>query len=86
MGGFNVSDVLKLDEFFQAFFEQRGVILPELWQDYDFVAAGVLDSFEILTMIMALEVKLGVHIPATLIADPNNATLGMLANSIVELV
>ncbi|CCQ09742.1 hypothetical protein PALB_5900 [Pseudoalteromonas luteoviolacea B = ATCC 29581] len=71
--------------FFRDFFEQRGVILPEHWQDYDFVSAGVLDSFEILTMVMAIEVELGVQVPAALLADPKNAMLGMLANSITEL-
>ncbi|MFC0118875.1 hypothetical protein ACFFK7_13210 [Pseudoalteromonas xiamenensis] len=80
-----MTNPMNFEAFFRDFFEQRGVILPECWQGYDFVSAGVLDSFEILTMVMALEVELGVQVPAALLADPKNATLGVLANSIAEI-
>ncbi|WP_462150963.1 hypothetical protein [Pseudoalteromonas xiamenensis] len=80
-----MSEQIKLETFFIDFFTQRGVVLPECWQEFNFIAAGVLDSFELLTLIMALENEVGLHIPADVIADPKNATLGMLANSIAEL-
>lgn len=75
-----------LTQFFQRFFEQRGVILPEQLAEYDFIAAGVLDSFEILTMIMALETEFGISIPATLLAESKNAQLGSLVTSLLELM
>lgn len=74
-----------LQEFLQQFFLERGVVLPEDWQAFNFIAAGVLDSFEILSMIVSLETHFALTIPSTLLTNADNARLGTFVAALLEL-
>ena len=76
---------LALQEFLQQFFLERGVVLPEDWQAFNFIAAGVLDSFEILSMIVSLETHFALTIPSTLLTNADNARLGAFVDALLEL-
>lgn len=74
-----------LEIFLRQFFLERGVLLPEDWQSFNFMSAGVLDSFEVLTMIVSLETHFALTIPATLLTNPDNARLGQFVTSLMDL-
>lgn len=76
---------VQLETFLKQFLLERGVILTEDWQSYDFIGSGHLDSFEILTMVVSLETHFQLSIPAELLANSNNALLGKFVNSLMEL-
>ncbi|MCO7190027.1 MULTISPECIES: phosphopantetheine-binding protein [unclassified Pseudoalteromonas] len=70
----------------KAFFEARAVVVSEAdFESFDFVAAGVLDSFEVLSMIMHIEAHLGLSVPPELLLDTRNAQVGRFADAIVAL-
>lgn len=74
-----------VEDFLRQFLLERGVVLPEDWQSFNFISAGVLDSFEILSMIVSLETHFALTVPATLLTNPENARLGQFINSLLEL-
>jgi acyl carrier protein len=74
-----------LAAFLQQFLLERGVVLPADWQSYNFVSAGVLDSFEILTLIVSLETHFGFKVPASLLAEPANGQLGTFVAALQAL-
>ncbi|NOU50785.1 acyl carrier protein [Pseudoalteromonas sp. JBTF-M23] len=71
-----------LYSFFQDFFEARGVILPTEIEDYNFIASGVLDSFEVLSLIMQIELEFSVSFSPEELLDEKNASIGGLISSI----
>ncbi|MBD1582213.1 acyl carrier protein [Pseudoalteromonas sp. S16_S37] len=68
--------------FFQDFFETRGVILPAEIDGYNFITSGVLDSFEVLSLIMQIELEFSVSFSPEELLDEKNATIGGLISSI----
>lgn len=74
-----------LEDFLRQFFLERGVKLPEDLQYFNFISAGVLDSFEILSMIVSLETHFSLTIPPTLLTNPDNARLGQFVTSLLDL-
>jgi acyl carrier protein len=85
LGGFSVIPTETIVTFLHSFFAERGVILPNHWAKFNFIQAGVLDSFEILTLIVSLETHFSLTIPAEMLADPENAELGRFASALQEL-
>jgi len=70
----------------QQFLLERGVFVEDAdIAEYDFVAAGALDSFEILSLIMSLETEYGISVPPELMVDSENAKVGNLATALVKL-
>lgn len=70
----------------QQFLLERGVFVEDADIDeYDFVATGALDSFEILSLIMSLETEYGIAVPPELMVDSENAKVGNLATALVKL-
>ncbi|KAF7787106.1 hypothetical protein PRUB_a3969 [Pseudoalteromonas rubra] len=68
------------------FFEARAVVVSEAdFESFDFIAAGVLDSFEVLSMIMHIEAHLGLSVPPELLLEPRNAQVGCFVDAIVAL-
>ena len=71
--------------FLHQFFAERGTILPPDWESFNFIQAGVLDSFEILTMVVSIETHFSLNIPTTLLADEKNAELGKFVRALQDL-
>jgi len=70
----------------QQFLLERGVFVEDAdIAEYDFVAAGALDSFEILSLIMSLETEYGIAVPPELMVDSENSKVGNLATALVKL-
>ncbi|MCG7537140.1 phosphopantetheine-binding protein [Pseudoalteromonas sp. OOF1S-7] len=70
----------------KAFFEARAVLVSETdFESFDFIAAGVLDSFEVLSMIMHIEAHFGLSVPPELLLDTRNAQVGRFTDAIVAL-
>ena len=70
----------------QQYLLERGVFVEDAdIAEYDFVAAGALDSFEILSLIMSLETEYGIAVPPELMGDSENAKVGNLATALVKL-
>ncbi|MFU2508129.1 acyl carrier protein [Pseudoalteromonas sp. ASV78] len=75
-----------LIQFIQQFLLERGVVVEDAdIADYDFVAAGSLDSFEILSLIMNLETEYGISVSPELLIDSDNAKVGNLATALMKL-
>ncbi|WP_409523830.1 phosphopantetheine-binding protein [Nitrincola sp. MINF-07-Sa-05] len=74
----------QLYSFFIDFFEARGVTLPSCIEEFEFVSSGVLDSFELLSLIMQIELEFSVSISPEELLDEKNKTLGGLINTIEE--
>ncbi|WP_404338887.1 hypothetical protein [Pseudoalteromonas mariniglutinosa] len=68
--------------FFTDFFEARGVTLPANIDEFEFVSSGVLDSFEVLSLIMQLELEYAISFSPEELLDKKNATLGGLIKAI----
>ncbi|MCF6434699.1 MULTISPECIES: phosphopantetheine-binding protein [Pseudoalteromonas] len=80
------TDKRELLSLIQQFFLERGVVIPdEKLPSYDFMAAGSLDSFEVLSLIMHIEMHCQISIPAELLLDKNNAEIGNLVDAILGL-
>ncbi len=75
----------QLVEFFQQFLAERGIELSahEL-PAFNFVASGLLDSFEILSMIMHLESSFGISVSPESISDPKNGDVAGLISTLLE--
>jgi acyl carrier protein len=70
----------------QHFLLERGVLVEDDdIADYDFIAAGTLDSFEILSLIMSLETEYAISVPPELLVSPENAKVGNLATALMNL-
>ncbi|MBH0042958.1 acyl carrier protein [Pseudoalteromonas sp. SWXJZ10B] len=70
----------------QQFIFERGVIIEDTdIENYNFVAAGELDSFEILSLIMNLETEFDISVPPELLVSPENAKIGSLASALMKL-
>ncbi|TYK65598.1 acyl carrier protein [Colwellia echini] len=75
----------KLQSFFKAFLMERGIETTESnLLEFNFVESGLLDSFEILTMIMAIETEYSLTISPDELLDGNNATVGGLLKTLVS--
>ncbi|MFT2112680.1 hypothetical protein [Marinomonas sp. 2405UD68-3] len=68
--------------FFNDFFESRGILVPQNIETFEFVKSGVLDSFEILSLILQIELEFSISFSAEELLDEKNATIGGLLNSI----
>lgn len=67
----------QLQAFFIDFLNERGVSRSvDNIDSFNFLASGQLDSFEILSMLIHLEVTFGVKLTAEEISDDTNATAG----------
>ena len=66
-------------DFIITFFLERGVSLSrEDYQDVNYVDSAIIDSFEMLTLLMAIEDNFGVKITPMDIAEQEYKTLGDL--------
>lgn len=66
-------------DFIITFFLERGVSLSrEDYQDVNYVDSAIIDSFEMLTLLMAIEDNFGVKITPMDIAEQQYKTLGDL--------
>lgn len=73
-----------LAEFFEQFLMARGISLTsENLLDFNFVGSGLLDSFEILSMIMEVETQFSLKLSPEELTDNNNATVGGLIRTLV---
>lgn len=53
----------EVEQFVKGYLIERGASFSEAnWQDYDFVASGVIDSFEILSFILELNERYNLRI------------------------
>lgn len=70
----------ELQLFFKNFLMERGIETDESsLLDFNFMASGLLDSFEILTMIIALETEFSLVVsPDELVDDKNSVVQGLL--------
>ncbi len=70
--------------FFQQFLSERGIELSahEL-KTFNFVASGLLDSFEILSMIIHLESSFDISVSPESISDPKNGNVAGLINTLL---
>lgn len=77
----------QLLEFFANFFNERGIECNEKeLLAFNFVGSGLLDSFEILSMIINLEMTFGIKISPEQISDDKNANVAGLINTLIEQV
>lgn len=66
-------------DFIITFFEERGVSLSrENYQEINYIDNAIIDSFEMLTLLMSIEDNFGVKITPMDIAEEKNKTLGEL--------
>lgn len=66
-------------DFIITFFLERGVSLSrEDYQDINYVDSAIIDSFEMLTLLMTIEDNFGVKITPMDIAEQQCKTLGEL--------
>ncbi|MBQ4846339.1 hypothetical protein [Pseudoalteromonas sp. MMG005] len=71
--------------FFSDFLMARGIErTDEALLNFNFVASGLLDSFEVLSMIMELELISGVKLTPLQLVDEKNATVFGLVSTILE--
>ena len=71
--------------FFSEFLMARGIECSgERLLCFNFVASGLLDSFEILSMIMELELVSGIKLTPLQLVDEKNATVPGLISTILE--
>jgi acyl carrier protein len=74
----------KLQLFFKEFLMERGIeVTTDSLHDFNFVDSGLLDSFEILTMIMALETEFSLMISPDELLDRDNATVAGLIKTLM---
>ncbi|TMP43477.1 hypothetical protein CWB96_01980 [Pseudoalteromonas citrea] len=71
--------------FFSEFLMARGIEhSQETLLHFNFVESGLLDSFEILSMIMELELISGVKLTPLQLVDESNATVSGLMSTLLE--
>lgn len=75
----------ELLNFFSTFFSERGFSLEgKNIGDLRFVADVMLDSFEILSMVIQLETDLGIQIPPEELANEQNASVDGLITTLLS--
>lgn len=75
----------QLTDFFLRFLLARGVELDaQKLADFNFVESGLLDSFEILSMIIELETEFGLSLSPEELSDTQHATVGGLMKTLLE--
>lgn len=75
----------KLLTFFKTFLMERGIETTDNnLHEFNFVESGLLDSFEVLTMIMAIEAEYALAILPDELLDTNNSTVGGLLKTLVS--
>ena len=66
-------------DFIITFFEERGVSLScKNYQDINYIDNAIIDSFEMLTLLVSIEDNFAVKITPMEIAEEKNKTLGEL--------
>jgi acyl carrier protein len=74
----------KLQLFFKQFLMERGIETTESdIGNFNFVASGLLDSFELLTMIIGLETEFSLVVSPDELVDEANSTVQGLLNTLV---
>lgn len=77
-------DESQLKTFFNDFLLERGVrVEGGRLKDFNFVASGLLDSFEILSMIINIESEFGIKVTPEELIDKQNSTVGGLMSTIL---
>ncbi|WP_462154920.1 hypothetical protein [Pseudoalteromonas piscicida] len=75
----------QLLEFFHTFLLARGVaVKSEKLQSFNFMESGLLDSFEMLSMVMQIETDFGVCLTPEQMLRPDSATVGGLIDVILR--
>ena len=70
---------LSLQTFFIDFLGERGIACtPENIDNFNFMASGLLDSFELLNMFIQLEMTVGIKLTPEEISDESTADVGGL--------
>lgn len=74
-----------LQGFFCDFLIARGIsISKKNINHFNFTGSGSIDSFEILSMIMELEMLTNIHLSPDELMDENNATVGGLIETLLR--
>ncbi|REL34843.1 hypothetical protein [Thalassotalea euphylliae] len=75
---------LSLQSFFIDFLGERGIdsSLDEI-ESFNFMASGLLDSFELLTMFIQLEMSFGIKLTPEEISDEANADVCGLVKTLL---
>jgi acyl carrier protein len=72
-------------QFFTEFLAERGTIVSEdELLIFPLTQSSKLDSFELLSMLVAIETEFGVAVPAETLLQPEQATLGGLIEYLVN--
>jgi acyl carrier protein len=75
----------QLIDFFNDFLMNRGIeSSPQELQSFNFIGSGRLDSFEVLTMIMELEMHTGLKLTPEELVDESNATVEGLVTTLLS--
>jgi acyl carrier protein len=75
----------QLVDFFNDFLMNRGIEnSPQELQSFNFIGSGRLDSFEVLTMIMELEMHTGLKLTPEELVDESNATVEGLVTTLLS--
>ncbi|WP_440055625.1 acyl carrier protein [Pseudoalteromonas sp. T1lg65] len=75
----------ELIAFFEHFLESRGVtVSDQQLLAFNFVQSGLLDSFEILSMVMQLETEFGVSLSPEELSAQQNATVKGLIDTLCQ--
>jgi acyl carrier protein len=70
--------------FFKEFLMERGIeLIKDNLDDFNFVDSGLLDSFEILTMIIAIETEYSLVVLPDELLDSNNSTVKGLMKTLI---
>ena len=73
-----------LQTFFTNFLAERGIACAkEDVDNFNFLQSGLLDSFEILSMLIQVEMDFGAKLTPEEISDDANATVGGLIESLL---
>lgn len=72
----------KLELFFTDFFSERGIeVEVNDFKSTNLIDSGLLDSFEVLTLLINLEVELGIKLsPESLYDDGDKSISGLIDN------
>lgn len=78
-------DAVKLESFFSQFLAERGVVIDkQSLRNFNFMQSGLLDSFEMLSMVMQLETTYSVTLTPEQMLSDDCATVGGLIKVLVE--
>ena len=75
----------QLTDFFNDFLMNRGIEnSPQELLSFKFIGSGRLDSFEVLSMIMELEMHTGLKLTPEELVDESNATVEGLVTTLLS--